>query len=546
VLICADSRAALAELEEGSVQCCITSPPYWGLRKYGDAAEAIFGGDAGCEHVWGLERIVKRGHPGDKSTLVGTQTAQISKAAGNQGAFCQLCSAWRGQFGLEPTPEMYVEHMLDFLRAIWRVLRDDGTLWLNLGDSYFGGRSSGRQPKDAKGAEQARQTKNDWKTCQYCGIGFLGYPTQRFCSDACGGVDNTPRQVRFGMKPKDLVMIPFRVALAAQADGAADPKAMQIIQRVQSALLADHDTWEEVPKYTRREIERLDEEYCQAHKGAWWVRSTIIWSKPNPMPESVRDRPTTAHEYVFLLTKSKTYFYDADAIREPAVCQGDTRHLRGDSSKEPGGPRDDGGSRLRTGNPVSGRNKRTVWEIATAAYSGAHYATFPPKLVEPMILTTPTKVCAECGAGWERVTESRDTGKRVKMPDGWDTGSGGHGSFHRQGREKGETAKAVMESVTLGFRPTCSCPGLDGDHPGSDCADYDENWPTKPAVILDPFCGRGTVLKEARAHGRDWIGIDVDPQSIKLAEEWLGLGPVEYETPEESWIQPRLTITEPG
>jgi len=493
MLICADSRAALAEMEVGSVQCCITSPPYWGLRSYG-GPDAVFGGDAGCEHVWGGRTAINRDRQhlkelGERLGCLGgnKHSASAEKYGSKSGQFCQLCEAWKGQLGLEPTPELYVDHLMEYLRAIWRVLRDDGTLWLNLGDSYFGGRSTGRQPKDAKGAEQARQTKSDWKTCQYCGVEFLGYPTQRFCSDACGGVDNTPRQVRFGMKPKDLVMIPFRVALAAQADG-------------------------------------------------WWVRSVIIWSKPNPMPESVRDRPTTAHEYVFLLTKSARYFYDADAIREPAVNDRlpgwnmtDTRETHGPMSGGNQGLVDLRRSYHTDGLPSS-RNKRTVWEIATAPYPGAHYATFPPKLVEPMILTTPTKVCAQCGAGWERVTKQSGGNWQQRREHGAEMRAGDSPVYQNAIHGEGMSHDLDPPTMTtLGFRPTCSC---DAE--------------SKPAVILDPFCGRGTVLKEARAHGRDWIGIDVDPQSIRLAEEWLGLGPVEYETPEESWIQPRLTITEPG
>lgn len=144
---------------------------------------------------------------------------------------------------------MFCDHLVEVFREVRRVLRPDGTVWLNLGDSFFGGRSSGRQPKDANGTENARQTKNTQKVCEHCDEPFVGYPTQRFCTDACGGVDNTPRQVKFGMKPKDLVGIPWAVAFALRAD-------------------------------------------------EWWLRSDIIWAKPNPMPESVTDRPTKAHEYL--------------------------------------------------------------------------------------------------------------------------------------------------------------------------------------------------------------------------------------------------------
>lgn len=388
-LLTGDAREILATMPESSVHCCITSPPYWGLRDYG-CPKVIFS------------------------------------------------DGWTGQFGLEPTPEMYVEHTLEFLRAIHRVLRDDGTCWWVIGDSYSGGHR-----KTDKAQTIAQGNERDLP---------VGYRPSR-------DLDHP------SIKPKDLVMIPFRVALAAQADG-------------------------------------------------WWVRSVIIWSKPNPMPESVRDRPTTAHEYVLLLTKSARYYYDADAIREP--------HIAGHLQKQLSPVKNRGEQKqyAKQGlhdflNPM-GRNRRTVWEIPTAPFSGPHYATFPPKLVEPMILTTPTKVCAECGAGWERVTEKR-------YPQMRDVDSRTPRGQTAQGLLSQKRFDDPIQVSTVGFRPTCSCPGLDGDGPGSDCADYNTNWPTKSATILDPFCGTGTTLWQANALGRDWIGIDIDPKSIEMAKERLGL-----------------------
>lgn len=176
---------------------------------------------------------------------------------------------------------------------------------------------------------------------------------------------NTSTLKEYGLKPKDLCMIPARVALALQADG-------------------------------------------------WWLRSDIIWAKPNPMPESVTDRPTTSHEHVFLLAKSKSYYYDADAVREPHLHGGDglTKHERLSNNPtlangmSPASISQSGWTAMK-GNPA-GRNKRTVWTIATAPYSGAHFATFPPKLVEPMILagTSERGACPECGGPWVRCVET--------------------------------------------------------------------------------------------------------------------------------------------
>ena len=196
--------------------------------------------------------------------------------------------------------------MVEVFREVRRVLRDDGTLWLNLGDSYASQGDGGPAQSD--------------KTTMTGGRKDYHLPARSLGS----------------LKPKDLVGIPWLVAFALQADG-------------------------------------------------WYLRSDIIWAKPNPMPESVTDRPTKAHEYIFLLTKSAKYFFDQEAVREAALYEGDARHLRRDVSREPGVPREDGGSRARTGNPTSGRNIRTVWTIPTYPYPDAHFATFPPEIPDKCI-----------------------------------------------------------------------------------------------------------------------------------------------------------------
>ncbi|MBY6273924.1 MAG: hypothetical protein CW346_17265, partial [Bacillaceae bacterium] len=205
-----------------------------------------------------------------------------------------------GQIGLESTVEEYVQTMVEVFREVRRVLRKDGTLWLNLGDSYNG--SGGAGGDYAEGGLKEGQPK---------------YPGRRLD----------------GLKPKDLIGVPWRVAFALQADG-------------------------------------------------WYLRSDIIWSKPNPMPESVTDRPTKAHEYVFLLAKSERYFYDADAIREPHTVDWIGRNIKSAKGNK---DRNDGGKACETGNPA-GRNKRSVWEISTKPFPEAHFATFPPELPEICIL----------------------------------------------------------------------------------------------------------------------------------------------------------------
>ena len=261
-IIPGDCIEGLRTLPDASVHCCMTSPPYWGLRNYN------------CD----------------------------------------------GQIGLESTPEAYVARMVEVFREVRRVLRDDGTCWVNLGDSYFA------------------TTKNDRNG--------LSSKTNFTCTATKAGYQRPVKKVSAGLlaiKPKDLVGIPWRVAFALQADG-------------------------------------------------WWLRQDIIWHKPNPMPESVRDRCTKAHEYVFLLTKSERYYYDADAVSEAVVC------VRGPGNKKPlKGVEEDGqkhrtraglhkaAERWRESGPPSSRNRRSVWTVTTKPYSGAHFAVMPPDLVEPCI-----------------------------------------------------------------------------------------------------------------------------------------------------------------
>jgi DNA modification methylase len=257
-LIQGDCMDVLPTLEAESVQCIVTSPPYYGLRDYGVD----------------------------------------------------------GQFGLEQSPEEYIEKMVAVFREVKRVLRNDGTLWLNMGDSYAG-TPPGTRGKNAQG------------------IGGDGLYKRYWDRQLSHGEDkNAIYKIPHGLKPKDLIGMPWRLAFALQADG-------------------------------------------------WWLRSDIIWHKPNPMPESVRDRPTKSHEYIFLLTKSAKYYYDAEAVREPS-----TELPSGNINRKNNHQVDH--SNFGTSIPYkpngTGRNRRTVWTIPTAPYKGAHFATFPPALVEPCIL----------------------------------------------------------------------------------------------------------------------------------------------------------------
>ncbi len=292
-----DCREVLKQLPEASVNCIVTSPPYFALRDYQTGSWE--GGDPSCDHV------LYRGAQGKNGQRAGrTFTAKpVYKSA------CGRCGAKRIdlQVGLEESPAEYVAELVGIFRECRRALRDDGTLWLNLGDSYVSGGRGGSG-------------------------GF---------ADDCRGWQNVPQQFgkkrgMDGLKNKDLIGIPWRAAFALQAEG-------------------------------------------------WWLRSDVIWHKPSPTPESVRDRPTRAHEYIFLLSKSEDYFYDFDAIKEKAsgvgggACFG-KRNLA-EAAKASGQ-----GTRDYERPDYADRNKRSVWTVPNIGFAGAHFATFPEDLIRPCIL----------------------------------------------------------------------------------------------------------------------------------------------------------------
>ena len=477
-------------LEDETVQCIVTSPPYWGLRKYAGEQELVWlppdhpkGSDfpAMCSHEWGGQ-IALRGKTkldnffkGD-SPMKSAESIVASMPEGH-GQHCQRCGAWRGAYGLEPTIEMYVAHTLEILRECRRVLRPDGVLFWNIGDSY---------------ASHAGNTG-----------GFSESSTlKRFTSANVKGrilaQEQKPmRRDLSSLKPKDLCLIPSRVAIAAQADVSVRNGKTE----------------------------------------AWWVRSMIIWAKPNPMPESCTDRPTDAYEHILMFTKSERYYWDADAVREPTIAgwRGSSFTDERDASVYANlgqGPRNafgytpkgthsrgsgDGGPKAQaraadgvhedwaesTREVLGSRNLRNVWMFATQPYSGAHFATFPEELPRRCILaaTSARGACIQCGAPWERVTRQQSFGSWHDHEN--DAVRGNHNSDGLSGDRFRENYKPPE---TIGWRPTCVCPGQRGK--------------TAPCLVFDPFGGSGTTGRVALELRRRCVLVDIayDAEYRDLAE----------------------------
>ena len=354
-----DCREVLKTLPDKHFQTCITSPPYYGLRDYGTDS----------------------------------------------------------QIGLEETPEQFVESLVNVFREIKRVLKDDGTLWLNLGDSYSSGGRTTTTNQSVRGDKDYGVTR--------------------------------PPPVE-GIKPKDLFGIPWRVAFALQADG-------------------------------------------------WYLRQDIIWNKPNPMPESVQDRCTKAHEYIFLLSKSPHYYFDNVAIKEETITFDNSNRDR-DTTKLNNTPGRTKMAGLKT-NQYETRNKRSVWTVNTKPYKEAHFAVFPTDLIEPCVLAgSSAKICSGCGKSYRREMVTTDVPDRTVRD---------HmvGVIPKRDKPSRMNSKDMI-SLTKednGFVKQCKC-------------DTDK---TEQDRIIDPFGGSGTTALVADRHNRDATVIELNEEYIGIAKKRL-------------------------
>ena len=295
--------------EQGiKAQTCVTSPPYYGLRDYGTAKWE--GGDADCEHS--ISMPTKWNDPKRGTSVLRPETAH----RGGSSTHCHKCGATRidAQLGLEETPDEYIKAMVEVFRCVWDVLQDDGTLWLNIGDSYCNSNGFARASPEYQREGRNNMPANDRKL---------------------------DKLHETGLKTKDLIGIPWMLAFALRADG-------------------------------------------------WYLRQDIIWHKPNPMPESVQDRCTKAHEYIFLMSKSQKYYYDAESIKEEVK---EVSITRAKSAWNPtklnvglDGAKNESFETMGDRWVKEKANKRSVWTITTKSYEGAHFATFPTDLIEPCIM----------------------------------------------------------------------------------------------------------------------------------------------------------------
>lgn len=492
-----------------------------GLRDYG-LPPIIWDDPGDCEHIWGDEAGLNRSGRDDdfwggKEYL----TADKERIKPQQGQFCQLCGAWRGSLGLEPTPELYIKHVVDIFREVRRVLRKDGTLWLNMGDSYNGSGGAGGAGGDYnQGGLKEGQPKYGPKFTNI-------------------------------LKPKDLCAIPWRLALALQADG-------------------------------------------------WWLRSGIPWLKRTAMPESVDDRPSSALEYVFLLTKSAKYFYDKIAISVQASPDSYMRYARGRSDNykwSDGGPGNQTiaksmkhmtpgvtpksapvGSGIKAnksfhaaiGGLVDFRNFRNTdlffesltppfgaifaddefvgLDINPKGFAAAHFATFPPRLPEIAILagTSEKGCCVKCGSPWERVVEKRAPELRSVKSE--------YPGQHTIAAQKYKHNKSGAETKTIGWQPTCKHYGTEplpkhpiiGDYIEDDpykdlftlqkidpvrfrrqtLLDLWKKLPVKTCVVCDIFGGAMTTAIVAHKYGRKFIMIELSKPYI----DDIGIPRIEQET----------------
>lgn len=501
-LYCGDARH-MTELPDESVHMVITSPPYHGLRKYADLPDTIWDEVSGCEHEWGKK--IEAGDNrfrGENALTGGNPNAEINSGGKILSQFCLKCGAWRGQLGSEPNPELYISHLVEIFREVRRVLRPDGTCWINIGDSMASGKGTCYNP--GGGEDSFDGVKNK----KAAGV----YPLDR-------GNISTLR--KYGLKPLDRVGIPERLILALQADGwywrstivwnktNTMPESVAGWRWVKHKIKVDNtDRGKEASRNTTEGRPQQD------HNGKEF-KNDAVWEDCPGCPKCVPNeglilkkgnwRPTDNFEYIYQLAKDVPYYSDGEAVRiaytEPLNRWGGNS-MKNDTDKTTGYKemlKIGSTSAFRVGgnmrpNPA-GANLRAVWTFPSTSCGYNHYAAFPPELPLRCIKAGSSEygVCGECGAPYARIIDNKPM--VINRTN--------HAAESGIGIMSSGTMVEPNEVKTLGWKSTCNC----------------KSDKVIPSLVLDPFAGTGTTLEVATKLGRRSIGYEISPTYCEMIRD---------------------------
>ncbi len=569
-VVCGDVLNVLKTFPDRCIDLVVTSPPYYGLRRYADLPEVIWGGNEGCEHQWlpamdgGLLRDNRNFLRGSQSSLVGAKGTTFIKSIegkGLSGAFCATCGAWRGHYGLEPSVDMYIAHTLLWCAEVHRVLKDTGSFWLNLGDSYTGS-GKGQNADGSPGPASKLQQSNK-------GSVQGGLPTTRFDKWRSGipGSIQVCHQVKGADLPAgNKLLLPHRVAIALQAQGwvvrqdnvwakmncMPEPVKGWRWERCTIATSQKELPDNPSPSDIARAFGCDPDALCPVCGRSWKRHASLakdrraklrpsflpcdrsILTTPCPgCPKCISNggwilrkgsgRTTTAHEYIFHLVKEGcSAYYDTEAVRlpfAPSTINRANYAFYPDHPKSVKFSKENAGlvgrnaqafnqekyAKIRDGDR-SGANARSVFPWATEAFAGEHFATFPKKLPEFAIKAGTSEYgnCPKCGTPWSRMIE---LGQHIK------------------------TAFGVQRKVGISHYPAEGCGVSPVHHKGWRCSCKCGLSETVRPIVLDPFLGSGTTAIVAESLNRNWIGIELSATYCKMAVERIR----EVGTPLFSW-----------
>lgn len=466
------ANAVQIPLKDKSVQLCCFSPPYWGLRKY-SVLPLVWGGDEDCQHKWGDKILGPTTAQYDNDGRQKIDAKDWSKGVASRkwtkpqhGQLCLHCNAWRGDLGLEPTPELYLDHMMQVMAECWRVLRDDGVCFVNIGDSYAGSGSPGGDFRNGKGGDEYLRPYN-----------------------RKGG----------RLKPKSLCLIPDEFRIRCRNAG---------------WIIRSKIVWHKTNPMPESATDRPTSSYedvimmTKSNKPLFWTHPRKRGTRRQPAADYIWKHkhanlivgyfPVSnrlIHKYWARqnLWRGHDYFWDQDAVREPHLPQSIQREEYGYNAAFKGRHTMPGEKRPHSTDhkgflSANGRNIRDVWTIATEPTPEAHFATWPTKLVERMIrAATSHKACPVCGAAWKRTEEKQ-------YPEMRNVKSRTAPGQTSQGLLSTKRFDEPIITKTIGWQPTCSCPDNDG---------------SGRCVVFDPFCGTGKTVIEAERLGRVGIGMDL-------------------------------------